>query len=170
MERSTPSLAGGNDFAFGGATTGRREIDPVNPLPIDLPDQIEAYAVEHPIAGSNGALYTLDIGANDILDALGSGTIKLGLPDTSSQQAEANTVDAVEESAHDLGARSLLFYEVAEPRPHARDSIDYRGGFNPSPAASRCRSTRPCSAISTPLETGADPSRCYDLDTYDRLD
>lgn len=109
----TPSLAGGNDFAFGGAQTGPTEINPANPLPIDLPDQIEAYAVEHP-APVQGALYTLDIGAEDILNALGdygSGTIKLGELRTVLKQAEANTVDAVED-LYDLGARSLLFYEV----------------------------------------------------------
>jgi phospholipase/lecithinase/hemolysin len=109
----TPSLAGGNDFAFGAAQTGPTKINPANPLPIDLPDQIAFYAHEHP-APVQGALYTLDIGANDILNALedyGSGSIKLGEVRTVVKQAEANTVDAVED-LYDLGARSLLFYEA----------------------------------------------------------
>jgi len=109
----TPSLAGGNDFAFGGAQTGPTPINPANPLPIDLPDQIGAYALLHPTPVS-GALYTLDIGANDILNALddyASGTIKLKEVRTVVKQAETNTVDAVDD-LYGLGARSLLFYDV----------------------------------------------------------
>jgi phospholipase/lecithinase/hemolysin len=113
LGKLTPSLAGGDDFAFGGAQTGSTDINPDNPLPIDLPAQIADYKSEHPKPVS-GALYTLDIGANDILNALddyGSGTIKLDKVRAVVKQAEGNTVDAVED-LYDLGARSLLFYEV----------------------------------------------------------
>jgi phospholipase/lecithinase/hemolysin len=75
----TPSLAGGNDFAFGGAETGPTDINPANPLANDLPEQVAAYAQRHPTPVP-GALYTLDIGANNIRAALedyASGAIPL---------------------------------------------------------------------------------------------
>src|SRR5208283_619970 len=84
----TPSLAGGNDFAVGGAQTGETPIEGANP--IDLPGQIGAYALLHPTPVS-GALYTLDIGANDILNSLGefgAGKISLGTVDEVVSQAE----------------------------------------------------------------------------------
>ena len=62
----TPSLKGGHDFAFGGAQTGPTDIKPANPA--DLPDQVAQYALEYP--RYQGALYTLDIGANDSLKVL----------------------------------------------------------------------------------------------------
>src|SRR5579863_4091319 len=62
----TPSLKGGNDFAFGGAETGPTAIEGTNPG--DLLDQVAQYRLEHP--QYQGALYTLDIGGNDIIKAL----------------------------------------------------------------------------------------------------
>jgi len=73
-----PSLEGGNDFAFGGAQTGTTAIEGLNP--IDLPAQIADYALSHPKAVP-GALYTLDIGANDIMNSLSefaAGKLTLG--------------------------------------------------------------------------------------------
>ena len=63
----SPSLAGGNDFAFGGAETGPTAIEGVNPG--DLLFQVAQYAVLHPTP-VGGALYTLDIGGNDLFKAL----------------------------------------------------------------------------------------------------
>src|ERR1700733_6564091 len=62
-----PSLAGGNDFAFGGAETGPTAVEGVNPG--DLLFQVAQYAALHPTP-VGGALYTLDIGGNDIFKAL----------------------------------------------------------------------------------------------------
>ena len=107
----TPSLEGGNDFAFGGAQTGATAIEGYNP--IDLPTQIADYALHHP-APVGGALYTLDIGSNDIINALGefaAGTISIDGVGTAVAEAETNTVHAVD-ALYLLGARNLLFYEV----------------------------------------------------------
>ena len=107
----TPSLEGGNDFAFGGAQTGATAIEGYSP--IDLPTQIADHALHHP-APVKGALYTLDIGANDIMNALGeyaAGKIALGGVSTVVAEAETNTVHAVD-ALYLLGARNLLFYEV----------------------------------------------------------
>ena len=63
----------GTNYAFGGAQTGITDInpfDPSSPIHIDLPDQIAAYDLLNPVP-VKGALYTFDIGANDIMNALG---------------------------------------------------------------------------------------------------
>jgi phospholipase/lecithinase/hemolysin len=64
--------ADGTNFAFGDAQTGPTDnnpFDPNSPFHIDLPDQINAYDLLDP-KPVEGALYTLDIGANDIMNAL----------------------------------------------------------------------------------------------------
>ena len=108
-----PSLAGGNDFAFGGAQTGTTLIEGVSN--IDLPAQIAAFKSSIPTPVS-GALYTLDIGANDILNGLGElekGKITSSQLDTVVLQAIANTVTGIT-SLYDDGARNLLFYDVPQ--------------------------------------------------------
>ncbi len=62
-----PSLHGGTDFAFGDAETGTTAAHSATPL--DLPSQLVQYQVQTPFPQSN-ALYTLSIGANDVLDAV----------------------------------------------------------------------------------------------------
>ena len=64
--------ANGTNYAFGGAQTGPtadNPFDPNSPFHIDFPDQITAYDLLNP-KPIDGALYTLDIGADDILNAL----------------------------------------------------------------------------------------------------
>jgi phospholipase/lecithinase/hemolysin len=108
-----PSLAGGDDFAFGGAETGPTDINPAKPHATDLPNQVAAYERAHPTPVP-GALYTLDIGANDIRSALedyASSKITLGEAKTVVAQAEDNTIDAIDD-LYGLGMRSLLFFGV----------------------------------------------------------
>ncbi len=62
-----PSLAGGHDFAYGGAEAGNEKLHTV--LPIDLPSQLAQFLVDDPHPQAD-ALYTLSIGANDLLDAI----------------------------------------------------------------------------------------------------
>jgi GDSL-like Lipase/Acylhydrolase len=90
-----PSLAGGNDFGFGGAETGPTAIEGVNPG--DLLFQVAQDAVLHPTP-VGGALYTLDIGGNDIdkaLDEYHAGQIAPSEFGTVIAQAEANAIHAV---------------------------------------------------------------------------
>jgi phospholipase/lecithinase/hemolysin len=106
----------GTNYAFGGAQTGTTDINPPNPsspIHIDFPDQVNAYDLLNPVP-VKGALYTLDIGANDIMNALAEfvgGEISLPEVRTVVSQAEINTIDSVG-TLFGLGARSLLFYEV----------------------------------------------------------
>jgi phospholipase/lecithinase/hemolysin len=62
-----PSLNGGHDFAYGGAEAGPEPLHTVNPL--DLPSQLAQFALDDPNPKPD-ALYTLSIGANDLLDAI----------------------------------------------------------------------------------------------------
>src|ERR1700722_16559192 len=66
-----PTLAGGTDFAFGGAETGSTPQNGAEPeiLAISLPAQLAAFQTRI-LKPSSTALYTLSIGANDILDIL----------------------------------------------------------------------------------------------------
>ncbi len=64
-----PSLAGGTDFAYGGAETGPTPAHLANPT--DLPGQLARFIAADPVP-QPGALYTVWIGANDVLDAAGN--------------------------------------------------------------------------------------------------
>ena len=101
-----PGLSGGTDFAFGDAATGCARS-------IDLNNQVaafEAYAALYsPSAVLNGALFTLDIGANDIIDALSD-------PSTAATVVTAAAKSAADEvkELHADGASSFLFYDAPQ--------------------------------------------------------
>jgi phospholipase/lecithinase/hemolysin len=110
------SADGGNDFAVGGAQTGPTAVgstvvNPGVPL-VDLIYQVKEFKILDPLPTA-GALYTLDIGANDIGNAIstfGDNTADL---EAFLSVAVANTVGAVDALYAD-GARSLLYYEVPD--------------------------------------------------------
>ncbi len=108
----SPSAVGGNDFAVGGAQTGPTSVNPGVPL-VDLNYQIQEFGLLDPSPSPN-ALYTLDIGANDIGDAL-SAYAKNPAFDLSGflSSAVANTVGAID-TLYNGGARDLLYYEVPD--------------------------------------------------------
>ena len=88
-------------------------IEGINPG--DLLFQVAQYAVVHPKPVA-GALYTLDIGGNDIfkaLDEFHAGQISSSVISTVMAQAETNTIHAVDE-LYTLGVRNLVFYEVPD--------------------------------------------------------
>ena len=109
----TPSLAGGNDYAYGGARTGATAVGAATF--IDLPSQLVQFGATHLTAPSN-ALYTLNIGANDIFGALGQfagSTLTIA-------QAQAAIAAAAQNAAafalglYTLGARQLVLYDVPD--------------------------------------------------------
>jgi phospholipase/lecithinase/hemolysin len=73
----TPSITGGTDFAFGGAEV-------LQPVPLgtgeipSVPDQIEQYLGLHGGKADPNALYIIEGGGNDILDATGGSPTVLG--------------------------------------------------------------------------------------------
>ena len=105
------SLAGGGDFAFGGAQTGPTSVN--TGLPTDLVGQVADFALQISSPASD-ALYTLDIGANDIGNAIEAYAANPAF-DLSSFLTEAvgNTVGAIDALYAD-GARDLLYYEVPD--------------------------------------------------------
>ena len=108
----TPSAEGGNDFAVGGAQTGPTSVNPGVPL-VDLNYQVQEFKVLDP-SPTPGALYTLDIGANDIGNALSAYGKNPSFDLTGFlTEAVANTVGAIDTLYSD-GARDLLYYEVPD--------------------------------------------------------
>jgi phospholipase/lecithinase/hemolysin len=105
-----PSLAGGTDFAYGGAETGQTANHAVNPT--DLTSQYTQYLQQSP-SPLPGALYAVWIGANDVLDIANNSSL------TSAQQ-QADVKDAVNNEmavigglvAH--GAQNLLVLNVPD--------------------------------------------------------
>jgi phospholipase/lecithinase/hemolysin len=157
-----PSLSGGTDFAVGGATTGGN-------LPIDLDDQVlnfEAYVAVKGLSSTtlNGALFTLDIGANDIINALPE-----AVTDPSAAEmtviSDAGSAAAEVKELYSDGARSFLFYEV--PQLGLTPEIEAQGSTAEAVADMLAQSfnATPLSDLA-PLETGADSLKVFDLDTY----
>jgi len=114
------SIPPGNDFAVGGAQTGVTIVNPAivnnQQVPIDLGDQVAFFKTVDPSPRA-GALYTLDIGANDILNAVSgfkNGSISFAdMTTTFLNQAVMNTVGAISDLYND-GMRTLLYYEVPD--------------------------------------------------------
>lgn len=107
----TPSLGGGNDYAFGGAQTGNTVVNPVGPgNSIDLPSQLAQFQASHTTAPSN-ALYTVWIGSNDLFFGLATGNAATAL--TVEKQAVAN-VDGFLGGLAALGARNILLVGVPD--------------------------------------------------------
>ena len=110
----TASANGGNDFAVGGAQSGTTLVHSSTPL-VDLDQQIKEFHLANSSPAAN-ALYTLDIGANDIgadLSAYASNSITSAQLQTSLGDSIDNTFTAVSTLFSD-GARSLIFYEVPD--------------------------------------------------------
>ena len=169
----TPFLGpeNGDNFAFGGAQTGSTEINPPNPsspIHIDFPDQINAYDLLNPVPVKD-ALYTVDIGANDIMNALAAyagGQIKLPEVDKVVTEAESNTINAVI-ALFGLGARALLFYEV----PNLGLTPRFEGTAFQSLASSLAESFNLAvlDGLTQRESQGLKGLKVFTLDTYDLL-
>jgi phospholipase/lecithinase/hemolysin len=104
------SLEGGTDFAYGGAEAGSEPLH--GALPIDLPSQLLQFEVEDPHPAAN-ALYTLSIGANDLLDAIPEYASNPTLAEADVTAAVADEVKFVG-SLIGLGARSFDILNVPD--------------------------------------------------------
>jgi phospholipase/lecithinase/hemolysin len=161
----TPSLLGGNDYAFGGATTGT--TDAHTATLIDLPTQIAefgAFLTLHPTVNPSTALYTLSIGANDIFAIFDD--LEAGIPvDPSSviDEAAANLAGAASQLQSD-GARNLVLFDVPNlgltplfnTSPYSADATALAYAFNAQVQADLA-----------PLEAAG--LKVTDLDTFDLL-
>ncbi|HUN39728.1 MAG TPA: DUF4214 domain-containing protein [Acetobacteraceae bacterium] len=106
----SPSLAGGTDFAYGGAETGSTLAHTENAS--DLPSQYSQFLaqVRSPQAG---ALYAIWIGSNDVLDIAGDSSLSTAQQQEAVATAVNNEVTVINELvAH--GARNLLVLDVPD--------------------------------------------------------
>jgi phospholipase/lecithinase/hemolysin len=122
-----PSLAGGTDYAYGGAETGATTVHAANPS--DLPSQLGQFVASMPHP-SPSALYTVWAGSNDVLDIANS--IQTPAQQQASvQQAVTNETNFISGLvAH--GAKDLVVmgvpdlgktpYEMARPASDATSS------------------------------------------------
>jgi phospholipase/lecithinase/hemolysin len=105
----TPSLDGGTDYAFGGATTGFPATN--NSAVPNLVQQVGAFLSGRTTAPSD-ALYTFSIGANDLFAILDS-----GVTPTQAFAAAAAAALVVGSEAADLaakGAKDLALFDVPD--------------------------------------------------------
>ncbi|HET6309344.1 MAG TPA: SGNH/GDSL hydrolase family protein [Rhodopila sp.] len=122
-----PSLAGGTDYAYGGAETGPTAVHTVNPT--DLPSQVAQFAANTPNPSPN-ALYTVWMGSNDVLDIANSGETATQ-QQQSVQQAVTNETASIDALiAH--GAKDLVVLDVPNlsktPYEMARPTSDAASG------------------------------------------
>ena len=104
-----PSLAGGTDFAFGGAEAGPEPFNHANPL-TDLTAQVAQFSLAHPAADPN-ALYTIWIGSNDLADILTGAAPAQYLADIA---ADLTNVDASISALAADGAKRFLIVTVPD--------------------------------------------------------
>jgi phospholipase/lecithinase/hemolysin len=109
-----PSLAGGTDFAYGGAETGSTPQNADLPAyaAISLPAQLSEFQTQVPHPSAN-ALYTLSVGANDIDDILATTTLTAQQQTTDVNDAVANEIAFVNHLIGD-GAKNLLVLDVPD--------------------------------------------------------
>ena len=106
-----PSLAGGTDYAVGGARSGATPVGPATPA--DLPAQVGSFLAANP-APPPGALYARWAGSNDRLDALrAAGTPAASDPRATAAAAVANVQGAARAVAA-AGARDILGVSVPD--------------------------------------------------------
>jgi phospholipase/lecithinase/hemolysin len=118
-----PSLAGGTDYAYGGAETGATAIHAANPS--DLPSQVGQFVASVPKPSST-ALYTMWAGSNDVLDIANS-TETPAQQQATVQQAVNNEVGSIDGIiAH--GAKDFVVMSVPDlgvtPYEKARPASD----------------------------------------------
>lgn len=109
-----PSLAGGTDFAFGGAETGTtpQNANDVALQTISLPSQLTTFKTAEPNV-SPTALFTVAIGANDLLAILADTTLTPAQQATDLQAAVTNEVSFVR-SLVAAGAKNVLVLNVPD--------------------------------------------------------
>jgi phospholipase/lecithinase/hemolysin len=171
-----PSLAGGTDFAYGGAETGTTPQNASDPeiLAISLPAQIVEFqtAVSKP---SPNALYTLSIGSNDLLDILASPGLTAQQQTTDVDDAVANEIAFVKQLVTD-GAKNLVVLGVPDigKAPNVMEGLA-NGSDTPS-AALDTEASQLASAYNTDLSSqlatiaSADTVDVHVIDTYQLID
>jgi phospholipase/lecithinase/hemolysin len=171
-----PSLAGGTDFAYGGAETGTTPQNASDPeiLAISLPAQIVEFQTAVPKPSPN-ALYTLSIGSNDVLDILASPGLTAQQQTNDVDDAVANEIAFVKQLVTD-GAKNLVVLGVPDigKAPNVMEGLA-NGSDTPS-AALDTEASQLASAYNTDLGSqlatiaSADTVNVHVIDTYQLID
>ncbi len=171
-----PSLAGGTDFAYGGAESGTTPQNASDPeiLALSLPAQIVEFQTEVPKPSPN-ALYTLSIGSNDVLDILASPGLTAQQQTTDVDDAVANEIAFVKQLVTN-GAKNLVVLGVPDigKAPNVMEGLA-NGSDTPS-AALDTEASQLASAYNTDLTSqlatiaSADTVNVHVIDTYQLID
>lgn len=160
-----PSLAGGTDFAVGGAQTG---TTPLHTAALgDLPSQLAAYnaAVATP---QPHALYTLWIGANDLSAILDSLTPLSGTQINDDVTAAIGNVSTFVKGLAADGAKNLLLLTV--PDLGATPDVTRFGAAAEQAASSLSRAFDTALLAAVGTIAAADGLHLFTVDTYSLLD
>jgi phospholipase/lecithinase/hemolysin len=105
-----PSLAGGTNFAYGGAETGQTPVHSLSP--IDLASQYSQFLAQVS-SPQPGALYTIWIGSNDVLDIANNTSLTPAQQQASVTAAVNNEISVISGlAAH--GAQDFLVLNVPD--------------------------------------------------------
>ena len=109
-----PSLANGNDFAYGGAETGSTPQNSGNPQIglLSLPAQLQQFQAKVTTPAAN-ALYTISIGGNDLFDVLDSSGLTAQQQTADVTAAVTNEISFVNQLVGD-GAKNLMVMDVPD--------------------------------------------------------
>ena len=115
-----PYLAGGTNYAFGGAKLLMDLVTPFGTIP-SVPSQVDLYLAKHQGKADPNALYVIEGGGNDILDATSGSPTELGFE----IGAELASIEA---QLRNAGARHFLIPSLFNvgllPAGRARGSFD----------------------------------------------
>lgn len=103
---TTPSLAGGSNYAFGGARSGAATAG----QPPGMLDQLGMYLAASKGQASASALYVLEGGGNDARDILGAAM--LGLDPSALIHGYASNIASMVSRLHAAGAEQFLLWNV----------------------------------------------------------
>jgi phospholipase/lecithinase/hemolysin len=165
-----PSLAGGTDFAYGGAETGSTPQNSGNSETalLSLPNQLSQFKTEVGRASSS-ALFTLSIGGNDIIDILA------GAGNTAQQQSidvtdsVNNEISAINQMASD-GMKNLLVMDVPNMGLVPDVTTGYYNGGNTPSAGIDSLATLLSQEYNTQLEAGLATAAANDGFSYHVVD
>lgn len=129
-----PSLAGGNDYAYGGAETGStpQNASSTQYQAISLPAQLVQFQLNVPKPSAN-ALYTLSVGANDI-DSILATSLSSAQQTTDVNDAVANEISFIKSLVSD-GAKNLLVEDVPDLGKIPEITLGLDNGSNTPSAA-----------------------------------
>ncbi len=148
-----PSLAGGTDFAYGGAETGVTPQNGSNPQvqAISLPAQLVQFKTAVTAPSAN-ALYTISIGANDLLGILASPSLTAQQQTADVNAAVANAIDFVKQLVSN-GAKSLLVLDVPDLSKTPNVALGLVNGTNLPSAALTAEAAQITTTYNTALSS-----------------